>query len=128
MTKRTLTIELPWPNRALSPNGRIDRFSKARIFKSTKMQAFIVTKTALKGQPARLLAGTTMNLRLCPIPPILRYRDEDNLIANCKSYFDGIAEALNVNDHLFHFREQVWHPDEAPGKLLIELDWEEPNE
>ena len=109
MTKRTLTIELPWPNRALSPNGRIDRFSKARIFKSTKMQAFIVTKTALKGQPVRL-------------------RDEDNLIANCKSYFDGIAEALNVNDHLFHFREQVWHPDEAPGKLLIELDWEEPNE
>ena len=75
MTKRTLTIELPWPNRALSPNGRIDRFSKARIFKSTKMQAFIVTKTALKGQPVRLLAGTTMNLRLCPIPPILRYRD-----------------------------------------------------
>lgn len=124
--KRTLTIELPWPNRALSPNSRVDPFSKARIFKSTKMQAFLATKIALKGLRVVLAPGTHMNLRLIPTPPVLRYRDEDNLIANCKSYFDGIAEAFKIDDHLFHLREQLWHPDEKPGKLIIEADWEDP--
>lgn len=123
--KQTITIELPWPNRALSPNSRVDRFSKARIFKSTKMQAFLATKTALKGLRVVLAPGTRMNLRLIPIPPVLRYRDEDNLIANCKAHFDGISQAVGVDDHLFHFREQEWHKPKKPGKLTVTLDWEE---
>lgn len=69
-----------------------------------------------------------MNVQLVCTPPITRYRDEDNLIATCKAYLDGCAASLCVDDTTFHFREQVWNKAEAPGHLLLQFDWEEPDE
>lgn len=133
-----LEIELPWPPRGLSPNARLQVFAKAKLFKSTKLLAGAVTKRALldAGIDRVILAGAkdaaghggVMNLQLFCTPPINRYRDEDNLIANCKAYFDGVADAMRINDTVFHFREQVWHDAEKPGKLIVRFDWEEEHE
>lgn len=125
--KRTLTIEFPWPHRGLSPNARLNRYAKATLFKKTKALAYQLTRAAAIKAHARvhLAEGSTLNLKLTCQPPILRYRDEDNLIANCKAHFDGISQAVGVDDHLFHFREQEWHKPKKPGKLTVMLDWEE---
>lgn len=125
--KRTLTIEFPWPHRGLSPNARLTRYAKATLFKKTKHQAYLLTRAAaIKSQTRVLLPeGGLLNLKLICQPPILRYRDEDNLIANCKAHFDGISQAVGIDDHLFHFREQEWHKPKKPGKLTVILDWEE---
>ena len=123
--KRTIDVDLPWPPRGLSPNARMNRLAKAQLFKRTKTAAFIATAAALKGRPAAVQSATTVNVKLICTPPVLRYRDEDNLLANCKATLDGIAQKLGVDDHLFHFLEQEWHEPEAPGRLVVRLDWEE---
>lgn len=133
-----IVVKLPWPNRGLSPNSRLTIFAKARLFKAEKLLSQAATKRALHekglagarlkgGQPPRYRAGT-MNVQLVCTPPITRYRDEDNLIATCKAYLDGCAASLCVDDTTFHFREQVWNKAEAPGHLLLQFDWEEPDE
>jgi crossover junction endodeoxyribonuclease RusA len=122
---KTLEIELPWPPRGLSPNARLTVFAKALLFKKTKQLACLKTKQKLAGESVRLAEGSRMNLKLICTPPILRYHDEDNLLANCKATLDGIAMAMKINDHLFHFREQEWHQPQKPGSLRIAFDWEE---
>lgn len=122
---KKLTLDLPWPPRGLSPNARLTVFAKAVLFKKTKQLAFLKTKQALAGEKVRLAKGERMNLKLVCVPPVLRYHDEDNLLANCKATLDGIALAMGINDHLFHFREQEWSDPKAPGSLRIECDWEE---
>lgn len=125
--RKTLTVEFPWPHRGLSPNARLNRYAKATLFKKTKALAYQLTRAAaIKAHASVHLAeGSTLNLKLTCQPPILRYRDEDNLIANCKAHFDGISQAVGIDDHLFHFREQEWHKPKKPGKLTVMLDWEE---
>lgn len=136
---KTLTLKLKWPPRGLSPNARLNVFSKNNLFQRAKLEAFQACRLAMiqanvpaimpKGGKS-LQTGGHLNMALICTPPLLRYHDEDNLIANCKAYFDGIAEAAQINDHLFHFREQAWlAPDPAKrGNLVIILDWEEEDE
>lgn len=123
--KRTIDVELPWPPRGLSPNARLDRFAKASLFKRTKAAASFATMAALKGHRPAVQSRSFVNVKLICNPPVLRYRDEDNLIANCKAIFDGIAQKLGVDDHWFHFLEQEWNDPEAPGRLVVRVEWEE---
>ncbi len=125
-----ILVPLEWPSRGLSPNARLDRFSKARLFKTTKLRARLATMEVTKGRAARLPKGEVVNLRLICRPPVLRYRDEDNLIATCKAIFDGIASALDVDDHLFHFREMEWQDIDRDGKgmLTVEIEWKDAEE
>lgn len=136
---KTLTLDLKWPPRGLSPNARLNLWSKNNLFQRAKLEAYQACRLAMinadvpaimpKGGKSKRDGGR-LNLTLICTPPLLRYRDEDNLIANCKAYFDGIAEAAQINDCLFHFREQAWlEPDPAKrGKLVIVLDWEADDE
>ena len=136
---RSIQLNLAWPPRGLSPNARLNVFSKNNLFQKAKREAYFETRRAMtqagftainpKGGK-QLRDGGRLNLKLICTPPLLRSRDEDNLIANCKSYFDGIAEAAQINDTLFHLREQEWHaPDPAKrGNLVIILDWEDEDE
>ena len=137
MAKKTLTVEFDWPPKGLSPNSRLPILKKARLFKLTRLRSYHTTLETMKAQGITAFSpkldegatsskrGGTVNLQLICTPPINRYRDEDNLIANCKAIFDGAAQALGVNDCCFHFREQVWHDAQQPGSLTILFDWEE---
>ena len=136
---RSIQLRLSWPPRGLSPNARVNVFSKNNMFQRAKYESYIECRRAMvqAGIPSinpkggkSLQTGGHLNMTLICTPPLLRYHDEDNLIANCKAYFDGIAEAAQINDHLFHFREQAWlAPDpEKRGRLDIVLDWEEEDE
>lgn len=138
--KRSFNVILPWPHRGLSPNSRINRFQKARLFKATKDQACLLTKKALLdhqiGRVKPILddhskhfgkRGGTVNVQLICTPPTNRYRDEDNMIALCKAVIDGISSAIQVDDCCFHYREQVWFPAKQGnlGSLEVVCDWEE---
>lgn len=120
---KTLEIELPWPDRALSPNARLHPLAKARAFKAAKARAYVLTKGALHGDMPKLRDGSRMNLRLVVYPASRRRRDEDNLLASCKALLDGIAAAIGIDDSLFHFREQDWREPTKPGRLSVILDW-----
>ena len=125
--RKSIDIRLPWPPRGLSPNARLNRYAKAKLFKDTRLLALAKTRRALIGAGVKdfvPVGDGRVNLTLICTPPVNRYRDEDNLIANCKATFDGIAGALAVDDHIFHLREQEWYDAKAPGELIVRIDWE----
>ncbi len=129
--KQSISIDLPRPPRVLSPNARPHVLLKARVFKETRLATRIITKNRLREagfEGIEPKGDGLLNLQLVLTPPINRHRDEDNMIAYCKAVFDGIAEAVKVNDHFFHFREQVWNKAKSPGKLQLIIDWEDSNE
>jgi len=95
-----ILLQLPYPHKALWPNGRAHWGAKAKQVKAHRAWAFMATKAAL---PARFESnGERIPVRLIvsanpkgPLP------DKDNCLAAAKAYLDGIAEALGVNDNLF---------------------------
>ena len=123
-----IRISLPWPNPLLSPNSHVHLIARNGAKKNAIEIARRATAEALGDRKVALKDDGRVNLQFFCTPNVLRYRDEDNLIAQCKSYLDGIAHAMDVNDHLFHFREQIWYPAQKPGELAIVIDWEDENE
>lgn len=142
IVNRVLTVAMPWANRKLSPNIHLNFYEKAKTFKSEKWRAVLYTREAMKQAGLTICKpiptpqskyrgkkGGTVNIRLILTPPTSRYRDEDNMLAQCKAYIDGIALQLGVNDCVFHYREQIWN--EASRKnssLIFVIDWMEKEE
>lgn len=129
--KQSISIDLPWPSRVLSPNARPNRYYKAQVFKQTRLGVKAITLNRMRSEGIKSIepkGDGLLNIQLVLTPPINRQRDEDNMVANCKAVFDGIAEAVKVNDHFFHLREQVWNKAKSPGKLQVIIDWEDSNE
>ena len=52
--------------------------------------------------------------------PDKRHRDADNAISSLKAHFDGIAEALGVNDKRFLPSFEFCEP-EKPGRVEVVL-------
>lgn len=91
-----LTITLPWPPSALSPNTRHAHWSqlaraKARYREDCHLEA-------LACGARKMASDARPHLHLTFVPPDKRRRDLDNLIASMKSGLDGIADALGVDD------------------------------
>ena len=127
--KQSISIDLPWPSRVLSPNARPNRYYKAQVFKETRLGVKVITLNRLRAEGLESIepkGDGLLNIQLVLTPPINRRRDEDNMVANCKAVFDGISEAVKVNDHFFHLREQIWNePDKlGKGKLKVIIDWD----
>ena len=124
--KRTLCFSgLPWPGVQLSQNGRSHWAKKAALTKNARTAAAYLCRAAMAGPLPVLKAGTKLNVRLIVLPPDNRRRDESNMIERCKAYYDGIADALELDDCLFHHREQIWLEPKKPGNICIVIDWEE---
>nr|DAP79003.1 MAG TPA: endodeoxyribonuclease RUS [Caudoviricetes sp.] len=86
---------LPYPNKDLNPNKRVNYHVKAEVFKATKNEAYTLAKKAgLTGIQQR-------KLRLLFSPPDRRRRDLDNMHASMKAALDGIALAIGCDDSEF---------------------------
>lgn len=98
-----LEVELPWPSRALSPNNGHGHY----MVKHRAKKAYRNTAYALSLQQRLMLVPEDAELRVAMEfrPPVVRNRDQDNLIAAMKSGLDGIARALRVNDNRFRLDE-----------------------
>jgi len=108
-----ITIKLAWSHPALLPNERNGwgKFAKISGNKQAKLQrkaAFYLTKEALNGKvlPANIYKCV---LHVIYHPPTGRggQRDEDNRNAALKSAFDGIADALGVDDRIFSHTSEL---------------------
>ena len=116
----TLRIELPWPEPELSPNHRAHPLTKARAARQAKADGYLAAKQALEGR-AYVAPTFKLPLRLTFCPPSDRKRDADNLVASEKSYLDGIAQALDVNDTRFELtpvRGEILKPR---GAVFVEI-------
>lgn len=98
-----MILSLPFPDKLLWPNGRTrSPFAKGRVAKKHKLWAH----TAALGGRAAAPAGDRLQLiATFSCKPVGPLPDRDNAAASLKSYQDGIAAALGVDDR--HFAQPV---------------------
>ncbi len=96
-----LTITMPHPPRAASPNGGHGHWRAAwRAKKIMRQHAHLAMLDRMReaGALPSTFAPTTYRIRYYykGTP-----RDVDNILAGCKAYLDGCADAFRVNDRVF---------------------------
>ena len=96
-------LVLPWPSRTLHPNARMHWSARARATKAARRTADVLALAA--GWQRMKLPEGRLHLWIDFYPPDRRRRDDDGLLASCKAYRDGIADALGIDDRRF-----VSHP------------------
>ena len=116
---RAWRVDLTWPAKELHPNRRTHWAEKARATKKARADARSVASGA---KLPRIDASAIKVTCIFSPPPVKRNRDADNLIAACKAYFDGIADAIGVNDSCFRHQEPVWGLPTKGGKVSIILE------
>ena len=111
-----MLIDLPFPHKALWPNGRPHWATKSLETKKHRAWAHTATVAEVKGAvPTSVkLKVTVYPKRTGPAP------DRDNCIAACKAYFDGIADALKLNDRTFGTPEVVISENRA-SRFTIQI-------
>jgi len=99
-------IELPWPDKALSPNGRCHWATKARATKTAKAMASALTRIECN----KRLPWPRVGLEWTFHPKTANPVDKDNCIASCKAYQDGIAIAIGIDDQFFDASYEIGEP------------------
>jgi crossover junction endodeoxyribonuclease RusA len=109
-------IELPWPPATLSGHAKGHWRSKAAVTAKHRAWAKHATQAANLSVAA---IGGDVRIVVTFYPPNRR-GDRVNFPNRMKPYFDGIADALNINDSRFlpsyHFAEPV-----KDGRVVVTL-------
>jgi crossover junction endodeoxyribonuclease RusA len=116
-----LIIQTGWPGRVLSPNGRPNRWRKAEAVKAAKNEAYFATSEAI-GRSFATALPDRVKVTIHARPAVVRNRDDDNLVASCKAFLDGIAARLGVDDRRFDLQPVHWIPARSPGQLRFEVE------
>lgn len=112
----SLIVNLPWPPSILSPNGRPGHWGqKARVTKETRKKA----AEAAWNQGVDPVRGTGRLASVTFHPPNGRH-DKDNCVSHCKATFDGLADAMGVNDRNFDPDFIMGEPVKG-GAVVVEI-------
>ncbi len=123
-----ITISLPIPDRALSPNAgrgqsRWAAIKKSRIVKEHRNRARLrflseMSRMGIAAIPADRVAGYSLDHYF----KTAAFRDDDNADGACKAYRDGIADALGIDDrHLRKTRLSSIQKDKDAPRVEITL-------
>jgi crossover junction endodeoxyribonuclease RusA len=114
-----MNIELPYPDKVLSPNSRCHWAKKASAAKNARAIAFYIAKNADKTE----FAGYEKRLHLWIdiYPKTKNYPDADNMLSSLKSALDGIADALELNDRRFIPHPFVKDETHKGGRVAIRI-------
>lgn len=118
-----MKITLPWPDSKLSPNARLHWRAKVGPKQDAKRRAAWLTVAADGFHAARsALQGSDdkIPVRVTFYPPDKRHRDDDNMIGSFKSWRDGIADALAIDDRRFR-PHYIFADPEKPGRIEVTL-------
>jgi crossover junction endodeoxyribonuclease RusA len=113
-------IVLPWPDKRLSPNARLHWRAKAPVKARARADGANASYAAYGTAPVLPMIGERLPLRITFYPPDRRHRDDDNMIGALKSYRDGIAGALGVNDRCFA-PQYIFADPVKGGKVTVEI-------
>jgi Holliday junction resolvase RusA-like endonuclease len=96
-TQQRIVLALPHPPASLSPNGRPNRWQKARDTKQTRADAMHVTRNAIWQDGIDNHPWPSCRMDICWLFAGVQ-PDSDNIVARLKAVRDGIADALLVAD------------------------------
>lgn len=115
-----LVIDLPWPPRELHPNVRVHWAKKAKVAKRARSDAAWFALSS--GVRTHDFAGLdSLNVALVFLPPDNRRRDTDGMISSIKSYLDGIADVIGIDDSKWVFTGIRRGDPQKPGVVRIEI-------
>jgi crossover junction endodeoxyribonuclease RusA len=114
-----MMIELPWPSSELSQNARTHHAVKARAVKKARNDAFWLTKAVNDGS---LKDAETLRVMINIFPPDYRKRDLDNILAALKPSFDGISDALGIDDSKWQEMGILRCAAKRPGRVIVTLE------
>lgn len=112
------TIDLPFPDKCLWPNGRAHWATKARAFRKHKDWAAIAL---LADRPVKHVDGR-VDWDITIHPKTRNVIDADNAIAAMKAYADGIALALHVDDGTFNAPTLTFGEPIKGGRVRINVN------
>lgn len=118
---RRITLSLPWPDAKLSPNARTHWRVKSPIVKQHRQYAKVFTM-ASKQDDQR--PDGTVSVTVTFHPPTNRKRDDDNCIGAFKSYRDGIADGLGVDDNTFRMTYNPLGEVVKGGAVEVEIEYD----
>jgi hypothetical protein len=96
-------INLPWPDKALSPNARVHWAIKARVAKNARKNAY----WAGMSEGLHKIKTSAVSITRIYSPPNRKRRDKDNLDASMKAYLDGLSDAMGIDDYHFDLEKSV---------------------
>lgn len=123
MTTPRLTITLPWPVPELSPNYHGPMRPKWAAQQAAKSDGYLSTLEGLQLAEADRYdyAGGALTVAVTFHPPNKRKRDRDNAQASLKHQFDGVAQALGVNDAVFE-PSYKWGEVRRGGAVVLVIE------
>ena len=113
-----MRIELPWPDKTLSPNARTHHQIKAKVTKRARVEGSLLAH----GYRDTLTDKDIIETIRTFYPPDRRKRDLDNMGAMCKAYQDGIFDALGVNDSNVKQSSNLIGKSEQGGRVVMEIE------
>ena len=116
--RAALTVDLPWPHKHLSPNSRVHWAAKAKATRKARRDAYYAAKAAGIGE----VAATEFRVTTTFNPPARYSYDEDNLKARCKALYDGLADALGMDDKHFRHAPVVIGEPVKGGCVVVEIE------
>ena len=98
----TITIFMPMPAKALSPNARVHWSKRHKARKAQRNHAKLLVRSELAPNHTPWKSG---EVEILVFPPDRRRRDRDNYLASMKGIFDGAEDAgLIENDCGFTYK------------------------
>lgn len=115
------SITMPWPAKEVWPNYRQSHHWRS-YHKQVKAQRTMAMVLSLEAALAHHWndAGTHIDLTVDIYPPDKCRRDRDGMKGACKSIFDGIADAIGVDDQYFDPGYRFHEPVKG-GKVVVSL-------
>lgn len=114
-----LTISLPWPDKALSPNARSRGWQKGHRAKAAYRRA---CGWEMKEQKVGAIEAERLSVTLTFHPPAAHHYDEDNLVARMKAGLDALSDALGVDDSRFSLSQRIAEPCRPHGKVIVTVE------
>lgn len=119
-----MLVDLPFPHKALWPNGRAHWAIKAR---ETKKHRHWARLAALEARNSLITGDGLIPVHIICYPKRTGPApDKDNISAAAKSMIDGIADALGVNDRNFA-APTVEIAEEREGRFVIRVGVAKPD-
>jgi hypothetical protein len=121
MERAPITVELGWPAKELWPNGsRAHHFAVSRARKKAREEAFWATR--ITKPLVWFHAGGRIAVHITAHRKSAHSVDAQNLIAGLKAHFDGIADALGVDDKFFDAPTVDFADPIKNGRVIVALE------
>ncbi len=115
-----IVIDLPWPAKELHPNARVHWAKKAKAAKQARNDgAWCALASGVRTHD--FMGLDSLNVSIVFLPPDNRRRDTDGMISSAKSYFDGIADVVGVDDSKWVFTGIKRGEPKKPGIVRVEI-------